>query len=110
MNKIQQVLEENEECLNDFSWYSAPHGLIRVTGIDDNGLDHLLRQENMVELLHSSQLRLIEAFKEMVREKMLPERQRSLVSQDWFDSWNDCCDAIISELGSINEIKRNKTK
>ena len=98
MPNLKQIIEENKKSLNDTSLFRAGGSCWEVC--DFEAICEDIKENN-----HLSQLRLIEGFREMVREKMLPERQRSLVSQDWFDSWNDCCDAILSELGNINEIK-----
>ena len=98
MTNLKQIIEENKKSLNDTSLFRAGGSCWEVC--DFEAICEDIKENN-----HLSQLRLIEGFREMVREKMLPERQRSLVSQDWFDSWNDCCNAILSELGNINEIK-----
>jgi len=68
----------------------------------------LTRVEIKSFILHRHSL-LLEAYKKEVRERIekdrLDERQKTLVSEDWWDAWNDCTDNALSLLSPNEDTK-----
>ena len=50
MNNFEEWVEDE---IASVAWYSLPHALQRVEGIDRNSLLHLGREENIRELAHA---------------------------------------------------------
>ena len=115
MSNLQKIIEENERFESFDSFFAG------LSSRNENRAMYLY-EKYLQKHIHSSQLRLIEGFREMVREKMKPE------CAEFHDlskgmSWTPCgtcgmrrsqmplidnsqsLDDLLSELGSINEIK-----
>ena len=117
MSNLQNIIAENESNLE-----KDPRGrlILEIIGCQKHGGDLERYIELFSELmnddydffqsfLHSSQLRLIEGFREMVREKI--ERLREdykhgeITNDSYLSGAFENLDALLSELGDINEIK-----
>ena len=105
MSNLQNIIEENKKSLNDTSLFRAGGSCWEVC--DFEAICEDIKENN-----HLSQLRLIEGFREMVREKMKQVMvfDRSLKEGGGHSDfkaieYNKALDDLLSELGSINEIK-----
>jgi hypothetical protein len=114
MNKIQQVLEENEKEFEDnirqlLRDYIHNEQLIsdRTSGKAHKGtiewsetaLDIIKRYGTPIPSSHSSQLRLIEAFKEMIENAN--NFRNSKVDMNGYDRWNDAMEQSACKLDAI---------
>lgn len=99
---IFSKLFNNHEKLKVFSAEHSKNNKDKVPGYHSDYLD--LTDKSFI---HSSQLRLIEGFREMVREKieMIGEPQGFSDDCTWSKGKKEGFIDLLSELGSINEIK-----
>jgi len=99
MNNLQNIIAENNQGTRERCVYI----------VDNPGLGIYLPDEMSKESNHS-QLRLIEGFREMVREKQKQAEVEEKQSDNdkikaYFNGAYCNLGALLSELGSINEIK-----
>jgi hypothetical protein len=104
MSNLQNIIEENKKSLNDTSLFRAGGSCWEVC--DFEAICEDIKENN-----HLSQLRLIEGFREMVRERigMVDIAIKSVDEKEGLDSYFGgqklILNRLLSELGSINEIK-----
>ena len=103
MPNLKQIIEENKKSLNDTSLFRAGGSCWEVC--DFEAICEDIKENN-----HLSQLRLIEGFREMVREKQKQAEVEEKQSDNdkikaYFNGAYCNLGALLSELGNINEIK-----
>ena len=98
MPNLQNIIEENKKSLNDTSLFRAGGSCWEVC--DFEAICEDIKENN-----HLSQLRLIEWFREMVREKHRKLLGSVEENDIWRSGYNRAIDDLLSELGDINEIK-----
>jgi hypothetical protein len=101
MNNLQKIIEENEKKFNNWPLYQVPSNCTEVIGYDKNGTAYA----GVVINHRDISLRLIEGFREMVREKHRKLLGSVEENDIWRSGYNRAIDDLLSELGSINEIK-----
>jgi len=97
MNNLQKIIEENERFESFDSFFAG------LSSRNENRAMYLY-EKYLQKHIHSSQLRLIEGFREMVREKIDTWEYTDLGNAER-DIKNSSLKDLLSELGNINEIK-----
>ena len=97
MSNLQKIIEENEQSFEN-KYGKLLLELVKFCGDKSReNVKELIKQTN-----HSSQLRLIEGFREMVREKHRKLLGSVEENDIWRSGYNRAIDDLLSEL---NEIK-----
>jgi hypothetical protein len=97
MNKIQQVIEGNEK------FFEANY--LDGDKIQDG---QMLSSKQCLDAIESSQLRLIEAFKEMIEGKHRKLLGSVEENDIWRTGYNKALDDLLSELEKV--VKENKER
>ena len=100
MNNLQKIIEENEKKFNNWPLYQVPSNCTEVIGYDKNGTAYA----GVVINHRDISLRLIEGFREMVKEKieMIGEPQGFSDDCTWSKGKKE---GFIDILFELNEIK-----
>jgi hypothetical protein len=105
MTNLKQIIAENDRKFNNWPLYQVPSNCTEVIGYDKNGTAY----EGIAINHRDIYLRLIEGFREMIKHKMEIHKHildtHELCPKSWHEGNIQAMTDLLSELGSINEIK-----